>query len=293
MSWNPVGLRVLWKLCFDKLYEWYKFFIGHTGICRMPTILFWSQLYQCSVGLILFCTIKLERKNLVSWYCCFGKLQRISPLVSESHPTSAWESGLSSVTHLQAEGLQRRGRHPHPGITQEGNRASYTGAGHWYGQLQPLITLRLKQNGRHFPDDIFKCISLNENVWILIKISLKFVLKGPINNIPALVQIMAWHRPGDKPLSEPMMVSLLTHICVTRPQWVILTVMSWTQCQKLGQFAMPEPCKNWLALANSCIYYARQTFEIYLVLPYSVDFKASQELWNPLSKAVLGKCIWN
>ena len=39
-------------------------------------------------------------------------------------------------------------------------------------------------------------------------------------NIPALVQIMAWRRPGDKPLSEPMMVSLLTHICVTRPQWV-------------------------------------------------------------------------
>ena len=31
---------------------------------------------------------------------------------------------------------------------------------------------------------------------------------------------MAWCRPSDKPLSEPMMASLLTHICVTRPQWV-------------------------------------------------------------------------
>ena len=31
---------------------------------------------------------------------------------------------------------------------------------------------------------------------------------------------MAWRRPGDKPLSDPMMVSLLTHICVTRPQWI-------------------------------------------------------------------------
>ena len=50
--------------------------------------------------------------------------------------------------------------------------------------------------------------------------ALKFVPKGPINNIPALVQIMAWRLPGDKPLSEPMMVSLLTHICVTRSQWV-------------------------------------------------------------------------
>ena len=40
---------------------------------------------------------------------------------------------------------------------------------------------------------IFKCIFLNENVLILIKISLKFVPKGPINSIPALVQIMASH----------------------------------------------------------------------------------------------------
>ena len=61
---------------------------------------------------------------------------------------------------------------------------------------------------------------MNENVRISIKISLKFVPKGLINSIPVLVQIMAWRRPGDKPLSEPMMVNLLTHICVTRPQWV-------------------------------------------------------------------------
>ena len=83
-----------------------------------------------------------------------------------------------------------------------------------------LNSLRPRQNGRHFADDIFKCIFLNENVWISIKILLKFVPKGPISNIPALVQIMAWRRPGDMPLSEPMVVSLPTHICVTRPQWV-------------------------------------------------------------------------
>ena len=81
-------------------------------------------------------------------------------------------------------------------------------------------TLRPRWNEQHFVDDIFKCIFFNENVWISIKISLKFVPKGPINNIPALVQIMAWRRSGDKPLSEPMMVSLPTHICVTRPQRV-------------------------------------------------------------------------
>ena len=42
--------------------------------------------------------------------------------------------------------------------------------------------------------------------------------KGSIDNIPALVQLMAWCRPGEKPLSEPMVVRLRTHICVTRLQ---------------------------------------------------------------------------
>ena len=65
---------------------------------------------------------------------------------------------------------------------------------------------------------IIKCIFLNENAWILINISLKFVPKGPINNIPALVQKMARRCPGDEPLSEPMTVSLPTYICITRPQ---------------------------------------------------------------------------
>ena len=87
-------------------------------------------------------------------------------------------------------------------------------------------TLRPRQNGRHFADDTFKRIFLNENVGISIKISLKFIAKGSINNIPALVQIMAWRRPGDKSLSEAMMVRLLTNICVTRPQWVNTNTIS-------------------------------------------------------------------
>ena len=83
-----------------------------------------------------------------------------------------------------------------------------------------LNTLRPTQNVRHFPDDTLKCIFLNENIWLSIKISLNFILQGTINNIPALVQIMAWRLPGDKPLFKPMMVILLTPICITRPQWV-------------------------------------------------------------------------
>ena len=81
-----------------------------------------------------------------------------------------------------------------------------------------FVTLRPRQNGRQYPDDIFKCIFLNENICILINISLKFVRKGQINNIPSLVQVIAWRRPGDKPLFEAMMIVLVMHICVTRPQ---------------------------------------------------------------------------
>ena len=62
------------------------------------------------------------------------------------------------------------------------------------------------QNGCHFTDDIFKHMFLNENMWISIKISLKFVPTSPIDNNPALVQIKAWHQLGDKPLSEPMLI---------------------------------------------------------------------------------------
>ena len=112
---------------------------------------------------------------------------------------------------------------------------------------------RSKQNGRYFADDIFtevfnerfsvlikkchrrfswrhnwhyvitfprrhfKCLFINENVGISIKISLKFVPKGSTYNIPPWVQKMAW-----RPVSE-LMVSLLTHICVNRSQWVIWT----------------------------------------------------------------------
>ena len=74
-----------------------------------------------------------------------------------------------------------------------------------YNNAASVNTPRPRPNGRHFAD-IFKCIFLNESVWIPIKISKKFVPEGPINNIPSS--------------SEPMLVSLTTHICVTRPQWV-------------------------------------------------------------------------
>ena len=133
-------------------------------------------------------------------------------LKSPATPLFVQQEGRISTTYAKASG------HRHPK--------------HWHNicyyriplsqNIVVFNTLRPRQNRRHFADDIFKCIFLNENAWISLKSSLKFVPKVRINNIPSLVQIMAWRRPGDKPLSEPMMVSLLTHICVTRPQWVLM-----------------------------------------------------------------------
>ena len=69
---------------------------------------------------------------------------------------------------------------------------------------------------RHFQMHFlkWKCMNFDENA------RLKFVPMGPSGNIPALVQILAWRQLGDKPLSEPMMARLSTHIYVSWPQWL-------------------------------------------------------------------------
>ena len=101
---------------------------------------------------------------------------------------------------------------------------------------------------------------LDENVRISFKISLKFVPKVPINSISALIQIMAWCRPGAKPSSKPMIVGLLTHICVIQPQWlnriwhptsncIFIRVpykwvkslqIIWTSCNRTFHVRMPD-----------------------------------------------------
>ena len=65
-----------------------------------------------------------------------------------------------------------------------------------------------KQNGRHSADGIFQCIYFNENFWVLSKTSLKFVPKDPIDNLSALVQVMAWRLAGNKPLPELMLTKM-------------------------------------------------------------------------------------
>ena len=78
----------------------------------------------------------------------------------------------------------------------------------WRDQNLCIITLRPRPNGRRFADDTFKRIFLNQDIIISIIVSLKFGPMVRINNTPALVQVMARRRPGNKPLSGPMMVYL-------------------------------------------------------------------------------------
>ena len=81
-------------------------------------------------------------------------------------------------------------------------------------------TLRTRKNGRHFAGDIFKHIFSNENCCILIRISLKFVPRDPISRYASVGSDDGLAPTRPKPLSEPMLVRLLTHICVTWPRWV-------------------------------------------------------------------------
>ena len=119
--------------------------------------------------------------------------------------------------------------------------------------MSEINTLMPRHNGRHFADNRFKCIFMNENAWILIKSSLTFVPEGPINNFPTLIQIMACRRSGDKPLSEPMMVP--TYIWVTRPQWV-----------KATQEAVQECTIFYTTYSNRCDYLAIDS--LILVKPF-------------------------
>ena len=95
----------------------------------------------------------------------------------------------------------------------------------WY-KMSILMFKHIEAKTKWAPFRRWHFFFLNEYVLIAtcIKVPLKFAHKGPINNIPALVQKMAWRRQGDKPLSEAVMVNWLMHIHVTWPQWVYKSI---------------------------------------------------------------------
>ena len=89
---------------------------------------------------------------------------------------------------------------------------------------------------------------------------------GRINNIPALVQIMAWRRSGDKPLFEPMMVTLLMHICVTQPQWVDKLTKAQSQVQLGLQPNCSNTCQVWTWYStDKQLFYIIQNREKFMI----------------------------
>ena len=106
-----------------------------------------------------------------------------------------------------------------------------------------------------------------------------FVPKGSIDHIPALFQIMVWHRPGNKPLSEPMMINLPTYVCVTRSQWVKYkyTVMVYAYLHLGNKF---ESWPKWLT-------FCRQHFQCMLTCIENVVCKISAILAEHALKSYL------
>ena len=86
-----------------------------------------------------------------------------------------------------------------------------------------LTVAALTHWGRNKMAAIFQTTFSNAFSWMKMfrfRLLWRLFQRVQLTIFPSLVQVMAWRRPGDKPLSEQTMVSLLTHICVTRPQWV-------------------------------------------------------------------------
>ena len=76
----------------------------------------------------------------------------------------------------------------------------------WIGRDVLINTLKLRQNGSHFSDHIFKLIFLHEKCVILkVQFSFTYVLNALIDK-PAMVQVTAWRWIDDKPLPGPVVV---------------------------------------------------------------------------------------
>ena len=139
-----------------------------------------------------------------------------------------------------------------------------------------------------------KCISLNENFWILNKIWLRYVPWGPVYNIPTMAQIMAWQQPDDKPLSEPMMprcVNSLLPIATIRYHGSGLALDSVMACHLVSAKPLQEPIMTYCPLD----YYGQDSVKVWWKQKMSfkeVHFKRlsakRQPVWSGLN--VLTHC---
>ena len=76
-----------------------------------------------------------------------------------------------------------------------------------------------------------------------------------IDNIPVMVQIMACRQPVDKPLYEPMIVRLPTHICVTCLNELMHLCMIW--------ITITAQCRSCKWINNKCIGHIKWSLYLY------------------------------
>ena len=129
----------------------------------------------------------------------------------------------------------------------------------WPRSMWPYGVTRPGRNRRKFSDDIFKCIFLNKNVLILIKILLKFILYGPINNIPPLVQIMAWCRPGNIIwTNDNYFTEAYVSLCLNELMYSLLlylTVINYNSTWLHFTSLQIHTLRAWLGPTNSCYFF--------------------------------------
>ena len=163
-----------------------------------------------------------------------------------------------------------------------------------------INTLQPRQNSHIFPDDISKRIFLNENLLIVIPISLKFVRRVPVNGKPALVQIVASRRTGDKPSSKPMMVYLIDaymrRSASTRPSLPILFpedkdlfFLSTVNFMFVDDLPMYEPRKSAVMILTE-LYHRDEDF-----VPYDrlTQFPFSPEVYVSLISNIIAANWYN
>ena len=201
-----------------------------------------------------------HRKKIKRW-ACYNRIWSWSPMPCEKHGPRASVTTKTSAFGLGFCLLSPSGHVFHTAwetmIKSYTMTLTTTGKDETMNSQKTLHTLPLTHWGRDKMAAIFQTTYSNafsqmKTYELRSKFHCSFVPRGPINNIPALIQITVWHRPGDKPLSESLMTRLSTHICVTRPHWVKGKL--WSVFWICGYFAVNVikriPCRYILYLGQ-------------------------------------------
>ena len=129
---------------------------------------------------------------------------------------------------------------------------------HLYGlgsRVKDYITSRPRRKSRHVADNIFKCIFSKEKLSILILVLVWFVVKGPVDNKPALVWVIVWCQMGYKSLPEQSWLISLMHIYLSAHIKLLIVAVLWkkvmpgTSCIQIFQL-LSINSEKWVLLLH-------------------------------------------